>query len=191
MFDEVITTEAYRRLLKKAINPKVHKAIGPIKREDDSLAVLDDENANVMINYFAARLYVRSLSDALPQTRYPVTRADKNCIVTATIQSLNLPTNRLNNKVTNIMANRSTGPNGTAPKLIRLAEAIIAPSTDPYLHSTKISTVYNNWKNDRLTPVFKNDYETNRSNLRPLSILSMPSKIMDSCINDTMVEHVY
>ena len=52
MFDEVITTEAYRRLLKKATNPKVYKAISSIKREDDILAVLDDENANVMINYF-------------------------------------------------------------------------------------------------------------------------------------------
>ena len=120
-----------------------------------------------------------------------MTRADKNCIVTPTIQSLNLSTNRLNNKVTNITANKSTGPDGISPKLIRLAEDIIALSTDPHLHSTKISTVYNNWTTDRLTPVFNYDYETNRSNLRPLSILSIPSKIMDSCVNDTMVEHVY
>ena len=120
-----------------------------------------------------------------------MTRADKNCIVTPTIQSLNLPTNRLNNKVTNITANISTGPDGIAPKLIRLAgDAIIAPLADPYLHSMKVSTVYNNRKTDRFKPVFKNDYETDRSNLRPLSILSMPSKIMDSCVNDTVGEHV-
>ena len=120
-----------------------------------------------------------------------MTRADKNCIVTPTIQSLNLSTNRLNNKGTNIKANKSTGADGIALKLIRLAgEAIIAPLTDPYLHSMKISTVYNNRKTDRLKPVSKNDYETDRSKLRPLSILRMPSKIMKSCVNDTVGEHV-
>ena len=67
MFDEVITTEAYWRLLKKATNPKVYKAIGPIKREDDSLAVLDDEKANLMNSYFATRLYVRSYQMPYPR----------------------------------------------------------------------------------------------------------------------------
>ena len=67
MFDEVITTETYWRLLKKATNPKDHKAIRPIKCEDDSLAILDNEKANLMNSYFATRLYVRSYQMAYPR----------------------------------------------------------------------------------------------------------------------------
>ena len=45
MFDEVKNTTMYWKLLKKATNPTQPKTIGPLKREDDSLALLDEEKA--------------------------------------------------------------------------------------------------------------------------------------------------
>lgn len=46
------------------------------------------------------------------------------------------------------------------------------------------------WKTAKLTTVHKKDDETDRGNYRPLSILSVPSKILESCVNDTIVDHV-
>ena len=43
MFDEVKNTTMYWKLLKKATNPTQPKTISPLKREDDSLALLDEE----------------------------------------------------------------------------------------------------------------------------------------------------
>ena len=45
MFDEVKNTSMYWKLLKKATNPTQPKTIGPSKREDDSLALLDEGKA--------------------------------------------------------------------------------------------------------------------------------------------------
>ena len=45
MFDEVKNTTMYWKLLKKATNPTQSKTISPLKREDDSLALLDEEKA--------------------------------------------------------------------------------------------------------------------------------------------------
>ena len=45
MFDEVENTTMYWKLLKKATNPTQPKTISPLKREDDSLALLDEEKA--------------------------------------------------------------------------------------------------------------------------------------------------
>ena len=64
MFDEVKNTTMYWKLLKKATNPTRAKIIGPLKREDDSLALLDEEKAALMNSYFSP--IREKLADKLP-----------------------------------------------------------------------------------------------------------------------------
>ena len=51
--DSAKSTAAYWKLLSKAANPKRRPQIGPIKRDDKTLAVRDDEKANLINAYFA------------------------------------------------------------------------------------------------------------------------------------------
>ena len=52
--------------------------------------------------------------------------------------------------------------------------------------------MFTSWKTARLTPVYKKGgEETDRCNYRPISLLSVPSKILESVVNDTIVRHVY
>ena len=50
--------------------------------------------------------------------------------------------------------------------------------------------VFSQWKKAHLCPVFKKDDPTDRNNYRPISLLSVPSKILESCISDTVMKHV-
>ena len=50
---DVKTTAEYWNLLSKANNPKLRKVIGPLKREDGSLAVDDKEKSNLVNNFFS------------------------------------------------------------------------------------------------------------------------------------------
>jgi hypothetical protein len=50
--------------------------------------------------------------------------------------------------------------------------------------------VFNQWKKARLCPVYKKDDETDRSNYRPISLLSVPSRVLESCVADTILKHV-
>ena len=43
----------------------------------------------------------------------------------------------------------------------------------------------------RLTPVFKKDDPTEMSNYRPLSLLNVPSKILESCVAGMISKHVF
>jgi len=43
----------------------------------------------------------------------------------------------------------------------------------------------------RLTPIFKKDDETDCGNYRPISLLSVPSKILEAEISDRIVKHVF
>ncbi|KAL9986828.1 hypothetical protein ACROYT_G001031 [Oculina patagonica] len=60
-----------------------------------------------------------------------------------------------------------------------------------YHESIKRRAVYSAWKIARLTPIYKKDDETDCGNYRPVSLLSVPSKIMESEVNDTLVRHVF
>lgn len=51
-FGEVQSTSAYWNLLKRAANPKAQKTIGPVKRDDGTLALTDQEKACIMNSYF-------------------------------------------------------------------------------------------------------------------------------------------
>ena len=42
-----------------------------------------------------------------------------------------------------------------------------------------------------MSPIFKKEDETDRENYRPVSILSVPSKILESEVNDSIIDHVY
>ena len=60
-----------------------------------------------------------------------------------------------------------------------------------YRYSIQTKTVFTSWKTAKITPVFKKDDETDRGNYRPISLLSVPSKILESLVNDALVRHSF
>ena len=88
--------------------------------------------------------------------------------------------------------NKATGPDGISPRLLAAAgTAIVVPLTNLYIRSLREAKVYDDWKVARLNPIFKKDDELDRGNYRPLSMLSVPSKILESCVTDSIVDHVF
>ena len=65
------------------------------------------------------------------------------------------------------------------------------PLTNLYLRRLGEAKVYGDWEVARLNPIFKNDDESDRGNYRPLSMLGVPSKILESCVTDSVVDHVF
>ena len=72
-----------------------------------------------------------------------------------------------------------------------VGQCIAMPLTNLYLRSLREAKVNDDWKVARLNPIFKKYDESDRGNYRPLSMLSVPSKILESCATDPMVDHVF
>jgi hypothetical protein len=51
--------------------------------------------------------------------------------------------------------------------------------------------MFESWKLARLTPIFKKEAEEDRENYRPISLLCVPSKILEEEVNNTIVKHVF
>ena len=60
-----------------------------------------------------------------------------------------------------------------------------------YNYSIARNVVFSLWKTARLSPIFKKDDWTDCGNYRPVSLLSVPSKILEVEINDRLVQHVF
>ena len=81
------------------------------------------------------------------------------------------------------------------PKHLQNKFATLAFPVSPHLKSLfrwsiHHETVYQGWKLSRVSPIFKKDDSTNSGNYRPVSILSVPSKLLESDINTVIVNHV-
>ena len=90
------------------------------------------------------------------------------------------------------MTNKATGPDGISPPLLAAAGTSIAvPLTSLYLRSLREARVYDDWKVARLNLIFKKHDESDRGNYRPLSMLSVRSKILESCVTDSIADHIF
>ena len=109
----------------------------------------------------------------------------------ATLAVIDIHEGIVKSKILNLKTNKATGSDEVAPRLLRLlGETVAPPLTSLITSSFKTGVVPLQWKTAKLTTIHKKDDATNRGNYRLLSILSVPSKISESCVNDVIVDHV-
>ena len=164
MFDEVKNTTMYWKLLKKATNPTRAKIIGPLKREDESLALLDEEKAALMNSYFSA--IGEKLADKLPPP--PPVNDRRELGVIRNLSAEPPPLNEITisqvsvrKKVQQLKIKKSTGPDHIPPKLIKLAGTAIVPALVAlFRFSIERGVIFSSWKTARLAPIYEKDDET-------------------------------
>ena len=182
--NEVKTSSAYWRLVKNATNlSKCHKSIGPLKRDDGSLTVCDVEKANMMNAYFSSigTKLAAQLPAYLSALQIETGPADDSTDI-PTLAVINIQEGTIKSKILNLKTNKATGPDEIAPRLVRLlGETVVSPLASLFTSSLKSGVVPLEWKTAKLTTVHKKDDETDRGNYRPLSIPSVPSKILVMC----------
>jgi hypothetical protein len=85
---------------------------------------------------------------------------------------------------------KATGVDGISPKLIRLAKpALVGPLTDLINMSISSGTFPDRLKEAQVTPVFKKNDPLDKVNYRPVSVLTVSSKIFERAINDQLYDH--
>lgn len=180
---EVKSAAAYWNLIAEATNPVRRNRMGPLKREDGSLAVNDVEKAN-LINDFFANIGTR-LGRA--NRNFPHQSDRIGCSVPS-VTDITICEDLVLRKLKAIKPNKSAGPDDIAPKLLKLAEpAIVSPLTGLFSFCAHHGETLTDWKKVRLIPVYKKDDEADTNNYRPISLLRVPSKIMESCVSESVV----
>ena len=145
---EVKTSSAYWKLVKDATNlSKSHTPIGPLKREDGSLAVCDVEKANMMNAYFSS--IGTTLASQLPANLSALqleTGTEDDSTDIPTLAVIDIQEGTVKSKIQNLKTNKATGPDEVAPRfktnLIHLKDYTVGQQ-----ESSSISLrIYRQWK---------------------------------------------
>ena len=94
-------------------------------------------------------------------------------------------------KLQHLRKDTSPGPDMVHSAILREAASILAtPLSVMFSHSLSRGKLPEIWKLAHITPIFKGGRRSEPSSYRPVALLSIPSKIMESLVFDGILEHL-
>jgi len=95
------------------------------------------------------------------------------------------------NKIKKLKVSSSSGPDGLSSRFLADHVESLSPALAIiYNKSIESGQVPLDWKTANVTPIFKKGAKSSPDNYRPISLTSIPCKIMESIMKDCIVNHL-
>ena len=93
--------------------------------------------------------------------------------------------------ITSLDATKSTGADGISARMLKATALAITPSVTKLFNSSLKSGKFPvDWKFARIVPIPKSGDPTNPANYRPISILSILSKLLEKHVHQLLLHHL-
>ncbi|KFV73825.1 RNA-directed DNA polymerase from mobile element jockey, partial [Struthio camelus australis] len=98
---------------------------------------------------------------------------------------------RVRDHLSKLDIHKSMGPDGMHPRVLReLADVIARPLSIILEGSWRTGEVPEDWKKANVTPVFKKGKKEEPGNYSPVSLTSLPGKVMEQLLLEVLTKHV-
>ncbi|CAM5127487.1 unnamed protein product [Eretmochelys imbricata] len=160
--------------------------VGPLENRDTKGALKDDKVIAEKLNEFFASVFkaedVREISK--PELSFVGDKSEELSQIEVTLEKVLELTEKLN-------SNKSPEPDGIHPRVLKeLKCEIVELLTMVCNLSFKSATVPNDCKKANVTPIFKKGSRGDPGNYRPVSLTSVPGKLVETIVKNKIVRHI-
>ena len=150
-----------------------------IRSPDGVLETAKQRKADILNEQFS------SIGEKLA-SELPIICLDMNTYitrVTPTITHIDLTSDIVKKALLKLKPGKASGPDEVTAKLLKLAGNATIPSLlTVFISSATSKKVPLMWKSANVSSVYKSKDETDKLNYRPIPLLCVPGKIMESCV---------
>ena len=171
-------TRVFANYIKSKTKSKV--CIGPLK--DSGRIISENKEMADKLNEFFSSVFSEEDLLNLPPQWYETNKV---------LEGVSITVEKIQKKLKNLKEKSAPGPDNICPGLLKNAAAELSvPLKIIYEKSIRLGQVPADWKQATVTPIFKKGTKGDASNYRPVSLTSVPCKILESLIKDCITEHL-
>ncbi|CAM5085999.1 unnamed protein product [Natator depressus] len=161
---------------------KAKESVGPLLNEGGNLVTEDVEKANVL-NAFFASVFTNKVSSQT--AALGITEWGRDGQPSVEIEVVRDYLEKLD-------VHKSMGPDELHPRVLKELAAVIAePLAIIFENSWRTGEVPDDWKKANVVPIFKKGKEDDPGNYRPVSLTSVPGKIMEQVLKESILKHLH
>ncbi|CAM4602829.1 unnamed protein product [Caretta caretta] len=161
---------------------KAKESVGPLLNEGGNLVTEDVEKANVLNAFFASVFTnkVSSQTAALGITKWA--RDGQPSVEIEVVRDY----------LEKLDVHKSMGPDELHPRVLKELAAVIAePLAIIFENSWRTGEVPDDWKKANVVPIFKKGKKEDPGNDRPVSLTSVPGKIIEQVLKESILKHLH
>ena len=155
--------------------------VGPLKKTD-GVQTSDTGEITVMLNDYFSSIFSDEDISTIPVTRK---------LTNSFLPNIIFEEASLRKKIMKLKVGSAPGPDSISVKFLQtFCDEISVPLSLIFNLSMGEGLVPSDWRNANVTPIFKKGNKGSAENYRPVSLTSIPCKLMESLIKDEMVLHL-
>ena len=100
-------------------------------------------------------------------------------------------TKKIAQKIKKLRGDSAAGPDNINPGMLKeLGQELAEPLSRIFYRSLNEGEVPEDWKTANVTPIYKKGAKSDPGNYRPVSLTSVPCRILESIIKDELMKHL-
>ena len=169
-----VGTKRWWSLVKEQQGESRATTVPPLLREDGSMTHSAQDKANLLAKHFAGKMCIPDPEREPPEIKK---------IIKDKLETVRTSEEEVGVLLRNLDESKAVGLDSVSPRLLRqCAQELASPLASLFNHCLQTSSWPKSWKTSSVVPVHKKGAKNIAKNYRPVSLLSVLSKVLESVV---------